>query len=84
MININQCFDEEGNFVDHVNPFQDCDHPVIQFLFDSDGYATKTREVEKLINENNWSWKCDAVKYFYSRDIDHGCKGNYTAVFAWR
>ena len=38
----------------------------------------KTREVENLINENNWSWSCDAVKYFYFGDIDHGCKRNYT------
>lgn len=49
MININQCFDKEGNFVDHVNPFQVCDHPIIQFLFDSDGYVAKTREVENLL-----------------------------------
>lgn len=48
MININQCFDKEGNFVGRVNPFQVCDHPIIQFLFDSDRYAAKNKRSRKL------------------------------------
>lgn len=57
---------------------------MYKLLFDEDGYAINMDRVTTLVNKNGWRWDCDAVKYIYSGDIDGGCKGNYTAIFAWK
>lgn len=36
------------------------------------------------IAKHNWGFDCAAVKYYYSHIFDTGCKGNYTAIYAWR
>ena len=53
-------------------------------LFDEDGSATKVNAVYELIVQNKWTFNCDAVKYWYSENIDDACHGNYTAIYAWR
>lgn len=85
---VEDCFDKDGNFinVERQDPYR-CDrknNPVYLALFDEDGYAISVDEVYALIKKHNWTFSCDAVKYYYSSDIDHGCKGNYTAIYAWR
>ena len=84
---IKDCFNKDGNFNDKYSPFfyRDNNPSIHSLLFDEDGYAISeaVTEVEKLIEENNWNWKCDAVKYYYAHDsIDYQC-GDYPAIFAW-
>lgn len=82
---LKSCFDENGNFSKPLDPYRcDKDDPVYSILFNENGYAIKTVEVSKLIEKNKWKWNCDAVKYYYSGNIDFGCRENYTAIYAWR
>ena len=82
---IKDCFNKDGNFIKPFDPYR-CDNndPLYLALFDEDGYTTRDKEVYTLIAEHNWSFDCDAVKYYYSHKIDTACKGNYTAIYAWR
>lgn len=91
---IEDCFTKNGNFIiSDFDPYR-TDHDanddkanLYDFLFDEDGYAKYEvrNNVYKLINQNNWSIWCDAVKYYYAAEcIDPNCKGNYTAIYAWR
>jgi len=84
-INIKTIFDENGNFINPINPYRcNKDNKIYQYLFDGDGYALRNEEARKFILEHNCSPFSAIVRYYYSHDIDCGCKGNYTAVYAWR
>ena len=83
---IKDCFDKDGNFIKPLfDPYrcEDNDHLYLA-LFDEQGHATRGGEVYTLIVKHNWSFNCDAVKYYYSQVIDDWCKDNYTAIYAWR
>ena len=58
--------------------------PLYLALFDEKGRTTRDSEVYTLIAKHNWGFDCAAVKYYYSHERDTGCKGNYTAIYAWR
>lgn len=89
---IEDCFDDKGDFIIcGFDPYRVGDDPdkkaLYDYLFDEDGYANiePHHYVIELIKKNNWSVWCDAVKYYYSAElIDPNCKGNYTAIYAWR
>lgn len=90
---IEDCFTKDGDFIIRdFDPYRtdlDDDDKVelYNYLFDEDGYAKDEPRyyVYKLINKNNWGVWCDAVKYYYAAEcIDPNCKGNYTAIYAWR
>ena len=68
----------------HVTKICDDNDPLYLALFDEKGRATRNDEVYTLIAKHNWEFDCDAVKYYYSHEFDTGCKGNYTAIYAWR
>lgn len=88
---IEDCFDKNGNFVipnfdpyrvkeDNIN-----EQELYSYLFDEDGYALHDGDIVDILHKNNWNWTCDAIKYYYAAEcIDANCKGNYTAVYAWR
>ena len=38
----------------------------------------------QFILKHNCNPFSSIVQYYYSHDIDCGCKGNYTAIYAWR
>lgn len=82
---IKDIFDKNGNFINPIDPYRcDRDNEVYQYLFDKDGYSLRNEEARMFVLKHNCSPFFDIVKYCYSRDIDYGCKGNYTAVYAWR
>lgn len=89
---IEDCFDKNGNFViPGFDPYRVGDdinkQELYKYLFDEDGYANiePRHYVYDLIEKNNFPFTCDAVKYYYAAEcIDANCKGNYTAVYAWR
>lgn len=85
---IEECFNINGNFIiPGFDPYRykGDEKDLYDFLFDEDGYAKRIEDTIKLIHQNKWSWDCDAVKYYYAGEcIDANCKGNYTAVYAWR
>lgn len=89
---IEDCFTEKGEFIirefDPFRTFEPNDERIKElydFLFDEDGFATKAYEVSQLIRNNGWSVFSDAVKYYYAHHcLDDNCKGNYTALYAWR
>lgn len=82
---IKDCFDKDGNFIKPFDPYRCEDNdPLYLALFDEKGRATRDSEVYTLIAKHNWSFDCAAVKYYYSHKLDTGCKGNYTAIYAWR
>ncbi|MCQ2232452.1 MAG: hypothetical protein MJZ30_11455 [Paludibacteraceae bacterium] len=88
--NIEDCFDENGDFIiKGFNPYHVGDDPdekeLYDFLFDEDGYAIRDIELVNVIHKNNWNWTCSAVRYYYAANcIDANCGGNYSAVYAWR
>lgn len=84
-IKIKDIFDKNGNFINPIDPYR-CkrDDKVYQFLFDEDGYALRSEEARMFILKHNCSPFSAIVHYYYSHDIDCGCKGNYTAIYAWR
>ena len=85
-IRITNIFDKNGNFINPIDPYR-CDRndKIYQYLFDEDGYALRDEEARKFILKHNCSPFSDIVKYYYAaNDIDCGCKGNYTAIYAWR
>lgn len=89
---VRDCFTENGDFV--IEGFDPCRCPdsgihrvMYNLLFDEDGYAHShaVYEVSNLIRKKNWGVWSDAVKYYYASEcIDNNCKGNYTAIYAWR
>lgn len=82
---IKDCFDKDGNFIKPFDPYRCEDNdPLYLALFDEKGRATRYDEVYTLIAKHNWGFDCAAVKYYYSNRFDTGCKGNYTAIYAWR
>lgn len=84
-IKIEDIFDKNGNFINPIDPYRcDRDNEVYQYLFYGDGCALRNEEARKFILKHNCNPFSDIVKYYYSNDIDHGCKGNYTAIYAWR
>jgi hypothetical protein len=84
-IKIKDIFDKNGNFINPIDPYRcDRDNEIYQYLFDEDGYALRNEETRKFILKHNCSPFSAIVHYYYSHDIDCGCKGNYTAVYAWR
>lgn len=84
-IKLKDIFDKNGNFINPIDPYRcERDDKVYQYLFDEDGYALREEEVRMFILKHNCRPFCDAVKYYYACNIDHSCKGNYTAIFAWR
>lgn len=82
---IEDCFNKNGNFIKPFDPYRcEDNNPLYSALFDENGYATRSSAVYMLIAKHDWSFDCDAVKYYYSHNLDSGCKGNYTAIYAWR
>lgn len=85
------CFDDTGNFIiPEFDPFRvpdnDPDKKALRdYLFDEDGYALHDGDIVDLLHKKNWNWTCDAIKYYYAGEcIDANCKGNYSAIYAWR
>lgn len=83
-IKIKDIFDKNGNFINQINPYCDRDNETYQYLFDEDGCALRTEEARMFILKHNCSPFSDIVKYYYAEDFDTGCRGNYTAIYAWR
>lgn len=88
---LENCFDKDGNFIipgfdPYRVPDDDKDKQSLRdFLFDEDGYAKWSSEMFDLIEKKKWAWNSSAVLYYYSGVcIDCNCKGNYTAIYAWR
>lgn len=86
---INQIFDESGMFfIKGFDPYRYTEEnkAIYDYLFDEDGYVNfEAWEKAKIYAEQqNCLWKSDIAKYIYSADFDHACKGNYSAIFAWR
>lgn len=84
-IKIKDIFDKNGNFINYIDPYRcDRDNETYQYLFDESGYSLRNEEARKFILKHNCSPFSDIVKYYYAHDFDCGCKGNYTAIYAWR
>lgn len=82
---IKDIFDKNGNFITPIDPYRcERDNEVYQYLFDEDGCSKRQEEARKFILKHNCSPFSDIVKYYYANDIDCACKGNYTAIYAWR
>ena len=41
-------------------------------------------EAIKYANEINAPWHSSIAKYIFSERFDVACKGNYSAIYAWR
>ena len=82
---IEDIFDKNGNFINPIDPYRcDIDNETYQYLFDECGYSVRNGEAREFILKHNCGPFSDIVKYYYSYDIDCGCKGDYTAIYAWR
>lgn len=85
MIKLKDIFDKNGNFINYIDPYRcNRDNEVYQYLFGGDGYSKRQEEARNFILKHNCNPFSDIVKYYYSSDIDRVCKGNYTAIYAWR
>lgn len=88
---LSDCFTTNGNFIiPGFDPYRTAYNEkgeksdLWHFLFDN-GHVKYRNEICHLISKNKWGVFSDAVKYYYAGEcMDANCKGNYSAIYAWR
>ncbi len=92
--NVEDCFDEEGNFaIKGFDPYR-CDEEEKDFynaLFYTYEYSVSLRfSVEKYIlnflngHDKTLSWDCDMVQLIHYDNFACNTKGNYDVRYGWR